>query len=171
MTADSGSTLEKLVTILGSAGLLTAAADVEPYLTDQRRLYRGRALAVAMPRTTQEVSRVLALCNERRVGVVPHGGNTGYCGGTAPSESGDQLVVALARLNRIRAVDALNYSLIAEAGCVLATVQEAADAAERFFPLSLGAEGSCQIGGNLSTNAGGTNVVRYGMARELVLGL
>jgi FAD/FMN-containing dehydrogenase len=171
MTADSGSTLEKLVTILGSAGLLTAAADVEPYLTDQRRLYRGRALAVAMPRTTQEVSRVLALCNERRVGVVPHGGNTGYCGGTAPSESGDQLVVALARLNRIRAVDALNYSLIAEAGCVLAAVQEAADAAERFFPLSLGAEGSCQIGGNLSTNAGGTNVVRYGMARELVLGL
>jgi FAD/FMN-containing dehydrogenase len=114
---------------------------------------------------------VLGLCNERRVGVVPQGGNTSYCGGATPDESGQQIVLALKRLNRIRQVDPLNYSLTAEAGCILADVQRAADEAERFFPLSLGSEGTCQIGGNLSTNAGGTAVLRYGMMRDLVLGL
>ena len=102
---------------------------------------------------------------------MPHGGNTGYCGGATPDESGRQLVLSLQRLQRIRSIDPLNYSLVAEAGCVLASVQRAADEAERFFPLSLGSEGSCQIGGNLSTNAGGTSVLRYGMMRDLVLGL
>jgi FAD/FMN-containing dehydrogenase len=162
--------LDALRGVLGADGLLSGAA-CEPYLLDHRRLYRGRALAVALPRSVAEVSQLLALCNAQRIGVVPQGGNTGYCGGATPDESGRQLVLSLARLNRIRSVDPANYSLVAEAGCILAQVQEAAAAAQRFFPLSLGSEGSCQIGGNLSTNAGGTSVLRYGMMRDLVLGL
>jgi D-lactate dehydrogenase (cytochrome) len=161
----------ELRAILGADGVLTAAADCAPFLTDHRRLYHGAAVAVALPRTTAEVSRLLSLCQERRVPVVPQGGNTSYCGGATPDESGRQLLLSLKRLNRIRSVDAANYSLTAEAGCVLAQVQRAADEAERYFPLSLGSEGSCQIGGNLSTNAGGVSVLRYGMMRELVLGL
>ena len=157
--------------ILGSDGVLTDAADIEPYLTDHRRLYRGRALAVALPRAVEQVSRLLAWCNENRLGVVPHAGNTSYCGGATPDESGRQVVLSLKRLNQVRSIDPLNYSLIAEAGCILADVQRAADDAERLFPLSLGSEGTCQIGGNLSTNAGGTSVLRYGMMRDLVLGL
>jgi FAD/FMN-containing dehydrogenase len=162
---------QALVEILGSDGILTDSAAIAPYLTDHRHLYRGRALAVILPRSVEQISRVLRFCNERRIGVVPHGGNTGYCGGATPDESGDQVVVSMRRLNRIRGIDALNYSLVAEAGCILAEVQRAADEAERLFPLSLGSEGSCQIGGNLSTNAGGLSVLRYGMMRDLVLGL
>ena len=161
----------KLREVLGADGVVADAGDIEPYLTDHRRLYHGNALAVALPRSVEQVSRVLALCNEHRVSVVPHGGNTSYCGGATPDESGRQLVLALKRLNRIRQVDPVNYSFIVEAGCILADAQDAADEADRFFPLSLGSEGTCQIGGNLSTNAGGTSVLRYGMMRDLVLGL
>ena len=157
--------------IVGAEAVLTDAAECAPYLADHRGLFHGRALAVVLPRTVAEVSRLLALCDAARIGVVPHGGNTSYCGGATPDESGRQLVLSLKRLNRIRAVDAANYSLTAEAGCLLARVQQAADEAGRLFPLSVGSEGSCQIGGNLSTNAGGTSVLRYGMMRELVLGL
>jgi D-lactate dehydrogenase (cytochrome) len=157
--------------ILGPDGVLTDAADIEPFLTDHRHLYRGRALTVALPRSVDQISRLLAYCNDNRIGVVPHAGNTSYCGGATPDESGEQIVLSLKRLNRIRNVDPLNYSLIVEAGCILADVQRAADDAERMFPLSLGSEGTCQIGGNLSTNAGGTSVLRYGMMRDLVLGL
>jgi D-lactate dehydrogenase (cytochrome) len=157
--------------ILGSDGVLTDAADIEPYLTDHRHLYHGEALTVALPRSVEQISRLLAYCNSRRIGVVPHGGNTSYCGGATPDESGQQLVLSLKRLNQIRKIDPLNYSLTVEAGCILADVQRAADEAERLFPLSLGSEGTCQIGGNLSTNAGGTSVLRYGMMRDLVLGL
>jgi FAD/FMN-containing dehydrogenase len=153
-----------IVEILGPDGVLTDAADIAPFLVDHRRLYQGRALAVVLPRSVEQISRLVRLCNERRIGVVPHGGNTGYCGGATPDDSGNQIVVSMRRLNRIRNVDALNYSLVAEAGCILAGV-------ERFFPLSLGSEGTCQIGGNLSTNAGGLSVLRYGMMRDLVLGL
>jgi D-lactate dehydrogenase (cytochrome) len=160
-----------LTEILGTDGLVTQASAVEPFLTDHRRLYRGQTLGVALPRSVDQISRLLAFCNEQRIGVVPHGGNTGYCGGATPDESGRQIVLSVKRLNRLRSVDPLNYSLVAEAGCILADVQRAADEAERLFPLSLGSEGSCQIGGNLSTNAGGTNVLRYGMMRDLVLGL
>jgi D-lactate dehydrogenase (cytochrome) len=156
--------------ILGAGDLLTGEA-CAPFESDHRRLYRGRALAVAQPRSVDEVARILAACDGARVGVVPHGGNTGYCGGATPDETGTQLVLSLARLNRVRGVDPENYSLIAEAGCLLAEVQRAAAAAGRHFPLSLGSEGSCQIGGNLSTNAGGVHVLRYGMMRDLVLGL
>ena len=163
--------LERIARIVGAQRLLSAPDALEPYLTDHRELYHGRAFAVAQPETAEQVAQLLALCNEQRIGVVPQGGNTGYCGGATPDESGTQLVISLARLNRIRAVDALNDSLIAEAGCVLADIQRTADEAQRYFPLSLGSQGSCQIGGNLSTNAGGVHVLRYGMMRELVLGL
>jgi FAD/FMN-containing dehydrogenase len=161
----------RLRELLGADGVLTDAADCAPFLTDHRGLYRGQALAVVLPRSVAQVSQLLALCHAARIGVVPHGGNTSYCGGATPDPSGAQLLLSLKRLNRIRSVDAANYSLIVEAGCVLERVQQAAEEAERFFPLSLGSEGSCQIGGNLSTNAGGTNVLRYGMMRDLVLGL
>lgn len=171
MTPAAADFSEALREILGADGLLTAAADCAPFLTDHRRLYQGAALAVALPRSVAQVSQLLSLCHARRVGVVPHGGNTSYCGGATADESGRQLVLSLRRLNRIRSLEAANYSLVAEAGCVLAQVQRAADEADRCFPLSLGSEGSCQIGGNLSTNAGGVSVLRYGMMRDLVLGL
>jgi D-lactate dehydrogenase (cytochrome) len=161
----------RLSVLLGSDCLLTEDAAIEPFITDHRKLYRGRTPAVAVPRTAEQISRLLSFCNDNRVGVVPQGGNTGYCGGATPDESGEQIVLSLRRLNRIRNVDARNWSTVVEAGCILADIQRAADQADRFFPLSLGSEGTCQIGGNLSTNAGGTNVVRYGMTRDLVLGL
>jgi D-lactate dehydrogenase (cytochrome) len=167
----AGTLLQELEALLDAGTLLTEPAEIAPLLIDHRRLYQGRALAVAAPHSVEEVARIVRWCNQRRVGLVPQGGNTGYCGGATPDESGRQLLLTLRRLNRIRAVDAADFSMTVEAGCVLERVQQAADAAERFFPLSLGSQGSCQIGGNLSTNAGGLNVVRYGMARALVLGL
>jgi FAD/FMN-containing dehydrogenase len=118
-----------------------------------------------------EVSRIVRACGDAGVAIVPQGGNTGMCAGAVPDESGEQVLLSLERMNRIRDVDAFNFSMEVEAGCVLATIQEAAQAVDRYFPLSLGAEGSCQIGGNLATNAGGVNVIRYGSARALVLGL
>ncbi|MCC7484845.1 MAG: FAD-binding oxidoreductase [Burkholderiales bacterium] len=163
--------LARLAGIVGPRGLVTDAREMEPYLVDWRRHYRGAALAVARPASTAEVAAVMRECVATRTCVVPQGGNTGMCGGATPSPAGNGIVVSLSRMNRIREVDALNNTLTAEAGCVLANVQEAALAADRFFPLSLGAEGSCQIGGNLATNAGGVNVLRYGNARELALGL
>ena len=170
MTPGAAELRSRLRGIVGEDGLVADEA-AEPYLHDHRRLFSGRALAIVRPKDVAEVAAVLAACNAAGVAVVPHGGNTSYCGGATPDASGTQVVVALARLNRIRAVDAANDSLIAEAGCLLAQVQASAAAHERLFPLSLGSEGSCQIGGNLSTNAGGTSVLRYGMMRELVLGL
>jgi FAD/FMN-containing dehydrogenase len=161
----------ELRALIGADGVLTEAADTAPFLVDERRLYRGSALAVVLPRDVGQVAQIVDWCRQHHIGLVPQGGNTGYCGGATPDESGRQLLLSLRRLNRIRGVDADNFSLTAEAGCVLANVQQAAEAAERFLPLSLGSEGSCQIGGNLATNAGGLNVVRYGMARDLVLGI
>jgi FAD/FMN-containing dehydrogenase len=152
-------------------GWLESAADLAPYLVDFRRLYTGATPLVLLPRTTDEVAQVLRICSRDEVALVPHGGNTSYCGGATPDESGSQVVLSLQRLNRVRQVDALNFSMIVEAGVTLAGAQEAARAAERLFPLSLGSEGTAQIGGNLSTNAGGTAVLRYGMMRDLVLGL
>jgi FAD/FMN-containing dehydrogenase len=162
---------ESLTELLGRENLLLAAADIAPFLVDHRELFHGRALAVALPRSVEQISRLLAWCNAERIAVVPQGGNTGYCGGATPDGSGTQIVVSLRRLARIRAVEPLNYSLLAEAGCTLQQVHTAAEAAERFFPLSLGSQGSCQIGGNLATNAGGMSVLRYGMMRDLVLGI
>ena len=167
----SATLLDQLRTIVGSHGYLDQPFDVEPFVVDHRQLYRGKTPLVVRPESTQQVAAILRLCNEARVGVVPVGGNTGYCGGAVPSEDGSQIVLSMARMKRVRCVDPSNYTMIAEAGCVLADVQSAATAADRLFPLSLGSEGSCQLGGNLSTNAGGTAVLRYGMMRDLVLGL
>jgi FAD/FMN-containing dehydrogenase len=166
-----GAWREELRALIGADSVLTLASDLEPLEVDHRALYRGHALAAVLPRSAEEVARLVVWCRERRIGIVPQGGNTGYCGGATPDDSGQQLLLLLRRLNRIRELDAANFSITAEAGCVLASVQQAAAAAERFFPLSLGSEGSCQIGGNLATNAGGLNVVRYGMTRDLVLGI
>ena len=163
--------LAQLRAAIGTEQILTGAADIAPFLVDHRKLYHGKALAVVQPRDAAEVCKVLALCNALRIAVVPQGGNTSYCGGATPDASGAQIVMSLRHMDRIRGVDAPNFSMTVEAGCILAKVQAVAIAAQRFFPLSLGAEGSCQIGGNLGTNAGGLNVVRYGMARDLVLGI
>jgi FAD/FMN-containing dehydrogenase len=156
---------------VGAGGWLDSAGDVAPYLTDFRHLYQGATPLVLMPRSADEVAKILTLCHRDEAAVVPHGGNTSYCGGATPDESGSQIVLSMRRLNRVRHIDAANYSMIVEAGCTLAGVQAAAREADRLFPLSLGSEGTAQIGGNLSTNAGGTAVLRYGMMRDLVLGL
>ena len=162
---------KRFADIVGAANVLTAPADTKPYYTDWRRQYSAPAECVVRPASTPEVSQVVALCAAEGIAVVPQGGNTGLVGGSVPTGTRREIVLSLGRMNRIRALDALNDTVTVEAGCVLAAVQSAADEAGRLFPLSLAAEGSCQIGGNLSTNAGGVNVLRYGNAREQVLGL
>jgi FAD/FMN-containing dehydrogenase len=164
-------TLAELKAAAGDGAWLDSAEAAAPYLRDFRGLYRGATPLVLLPRSALDVARILRICDREEVAVVPHGGNTSYCGAATPDESGSQIVLSMRRLNRIRHVDAVNYSMIIEAGCTLAEAQTAARQAERLFPLSLGSEGSAQIGGNLSTNAGGTAVLRYGMMRDLVLGL
>src|SRR5262245_62206989 len=146
----SDATLDKIRAAVGSSGYLERSEDTDPYLKDFRGLFRGRAALVVLPGSTSEVSAVLALCHEHRIGVVPHGGNTSYCGGATPDASGTQIVLSLRRLSRVRNVDTRNWSMVVEAGCILADVQRAADQVDRLFPLSLGSEGTCQIGGNLS---------------------
>ena len=160
-----------LTGIVGSAHVLTAAADLQPYLTDWRGRYHGAALCVVRPGNTAEVAAVVGACAAAATPIVPQGGNTGHCGAATPDGAGSAVVLSLARLNRIRAVDAANNTITVDAGCILAAVQQAARAADRLFPLALAAEGSCQIGGNLSTNAGGVHVLRYGNTRDLTLGL
>ncbi|MEN9315238.1 MAG: hypothetical protein RIS35_1631, partial [Pseudomonadota bacterium] len=154
-----------------SGRLITDPADCAPFLTDWRKRYTGRALAVAQPDTTMDVAAIVRWCAERRVPIVPQGGNTGMVGGATPDEGGRALVLSLARMNRIRAIDPVNNAITVEAGVILANLQQAARDADRLFPLSLAAEGSCTVGGNLSTNAGGVQVLRYGNTRELCLGL
>ena len=163
--------VDQLKAILGTGGWTTDASELEPHLKDWRGLVFGRTLILVAPKNTEEVSRVVRACAAANVAIVPQGGNTGLCGGAVPDETGEQVLLSMARMNRIRGIDASNFSMEVEAGCVLADIQDAAKAVDRYFPLSLGAEGSCQIGGNLATNAGGVNVIRYGTARALVLGL
>ncbi|MFN3689269.1 FAD-binding oxidoreductase [Salinarimonas sp.] len=153
---------------LGERHVWTDVNEVEPHLVESRNLYRGSATAVVRPKDAAEVAFVLSLCNEANVRVVPQGGNTGLVGGGVPYGG---LVLSLARLDAIREVDATNSTITVEAGVTLARIQEAAEAADRLFPLSLASQGTCQIGGNLATNAGGTGVLRYGNTRDLVLGL
>jgi FAD/FMN-containing dehydrogenase len=160
-----------LAAVVGERNVLAGESDAAPYLTDWRKQFSGAAACVVRPASTAEVSAVVRACAQGGVAIVPQGGNTGLCGGSVPAGARPQVVLSLGRMNRIRALDALNNTLTAEAGCVLADVQRAADGAGRLFALSLAAEGSCQIGGNLSTNAGGVNVLRYGNARDQVLGL
>ncbi|HWI83711.1 FAD-binding oxidoreductase [Ramlibacter sp.] len=166
----SADLLRALRAIAGEPHVLTGT-DAAPYLTDWRKVATGRALAVVRPGSTGQVRDVVRACVAAGAPVVPQGGNTGQVAGATPDASGRSVVVQLGRMNRVRSIDVENDTLVAEAGCVLQQVQQAAHAAGRLFPLSLGAEGTCQIGGNLATNAGGTQVLRYGNARELALGL
>lgn len=161
--------LSRLHEILGPKGVIVDPALLEPHLVEWRGLYRGTARVVVKPANTEEVAAVVKLCAETRTPIVPQGGNTGLVGGAVADEKA--IILSLARMNKVRALDKSAYTLTVEAGVVLADVQKAAEEADRLFPLSLAAEGSCQIGGNLSTNAGGTAVLRYGNSRDLVLGL
>ena len=156
--------------LLGEAHVLTSG-DLSAYEQDWRKRTRGQALAVVRPSSTQQVADVVKACAQANVSIVPQGGNTGLVVGSIPDDTGTQVLLSLQRMNAIRAIDADNLTLTAEAGCVLQNVQQAAEQSGFLFPLSLGAEGSCTLGGNLATNAGGTQVVRYGNARELCLGL
>ncbi|MDH1682791.1 FAD-binding oxidoreductase [Pseudomonas chengduensis] len=171
MSGLSDDLLQALREVAGEAGLITDAERMQSYLSDWRGAYRGQAAAVLRPASTEEVAAVVRLCAQAGVALVPQGGNTGLCGGSIPDDSGAQVVLSLTRMKRIRAVDVANATITVEAGVILQQLQEAAAEVGRLFPLSLGAEGSCTVGGNLATNAGGTAVLRYGNMRDLALGL
>jgi FAD/FMN-containing dehydrogenase len=168
---DIATALERIKTAVGPRGWIADPAEQEPYLVEARRLWRGATRLVVRPVSTEEVAAVVRICADAKLPIVPQGGNTGLVGGGVPPEDGQNIVLALGRMSRIRAVDPVNFTMTVEAGCILAHLHEAAAEVDRLFPLSLGAEGSCQIGGNLSTNAGGIAVLRYGNTRELVLGV
>ncbi|WP_120498879.1 FAD-binding oxidoreductase [Kiloniella sp. EL199] len=163
--------LSDLETAIGTKAMITAPHDIAPYMVEQRGRFIGQTSLVVIPKTTQEVSDVVKLCAEYNIGIVPQGGHTGLVSGGIPFAGDNAIVLNTSRLNKIRAIDPTNNTMIVEAGCVLQTIQEHAALHDRLFPLSLGAEGSCQIGGNIATNAGGINVIRYGNTRQLVLGL
>ena len=163
--------LARLRAVTGEKGFLTDEADMAPYLQERRELFAGRAAAVLRPASVEEVSAIMRIAHEASIAVVPQGGNTGLVGGQMPDQSGEAIVLSLSRINKVRAIDAVNNTLTVDAGLTLAAAQEAAASVDRIFPLSLASEGTCQIGGVLSTNAGGTQVLRYGNARDLVLGL
>ncbi len=163
--------LERIKAIVGRKGWSDDPAVLEPLLLDRRGLFVGKTALLVRPASTQEVSEVVQVCAEHRIAIVPQGGNTGLVAGGVPHEHGAEILLNLSRLNRIRMVDPADYTMTVEAGCVLADIQAEAEKVDRLFPLSLGAEGSCQIGGNISTNAGGVAVLHYGNMRDLVLGL
>jgi FAD/FMN-containing dehydrogenase len=169
--APSPDTLDALARIVGEDHAIRDPDAMAPYLVEWRDLYRGKAALVLKPGTTQDVSAILARANETRTAIVPQGGNTGLVGGQIPFETGQEVVVALERLNHVRGIDLASNTMTVEAGLVLASAQQVADSAGRLLPLSLASEGSCQIGGVLATNAGGMGVLAYGNARELALGL
>ncbi|MDH3978774.1 MAG: FAD-binding oxidoreductase, partial [Gammaproteobacteria bacterium] len=169
----SSALLERFESIVGASGLVTDPDELMPALTEWRGLFSGQVSALLAPETALQVSEILTLCNAEGIGVVPQGGNTGLVGGAIPHSTPQrpEIILSARHMHAIREIDADNYTITAEAGCLLAGLQDAATDADRFFPLSLAAEGSCQIGGNISTNAGGTNVLRFGNTRDLVLGL
>jgi D-lactate dehydrogenase (cytochrome) len=160
--------LDAVRAAVGPHAWATDEATLAPHLAEERGTYRGACAVLVSPASTDEVARVVRLCADASVAVTPQGGNTGLAGGAVPASG---VLLSLKRMRRIRALDALNFTMVAEAGCVLADVQRAADDAGALFPLSLAAEGSCTVGGNISTNAGGVHVLRYGNARDLVLGI
>ncbi|WP_113439330.1 FAD-binding oxidoreductase [Rhizobium cremeum] len=164
-------TLQSFVTIVGEANALTAPADIAPYLVESRGLYHGSSPLVLKPGSTQEVSAIMALASRTGTPIVPAGGRTGHVGGQVPRDGSADVVLSLERMNRIREIDTAGEVIVADGGAILADIQKAAEAHDRLFPLSLGSEGSCRIGGNLSTNAGGTAVLAYGNIRQLCLGL
>ena len=163
--------LDRIRSAVGDAGVITDENDKAPFLRDERGYYTGTTPMIVRPVTTEEVASVVSICNETRTPIVPQGGNTGLCGGATPYEHGGEVLMSLTRMNKVRDIDVLNYAITVEAGVILADVQKAVDDVDRYFPLSLGGEGTALIGGNLSTNAGGTGVLRYGPARDLCLGL
>ena len=163
--------LHGLAAIVGEAHVVTDPQMLASHLVEPRGLYHGRALALVRPASTAQIAAVLAFCNKALIPVVPQGGNTGLVGGQTPDQSGDQIILSLNRMNKVREVDAEGGAMIVEAGVTLAAAQAAAEAVDRLFPLSLASEGSCTIGGNLSTNAGGVGVMAYGSMRDLALGL
>ena len=167
---DAARLIDLIAAITGPEAVLTGA-EATPFLGDWQERHRGDALCVVRPSSTGEVAAIVRLCAESGTPVVPQGGNTGVCGGAVPARGGGAVVMSMSRMNTVRALDIAGDVIVAEAGCVLADVQAAARAAGRLFPLTLGAEGSCQIGGNVSTNAGGIAALRYGSMRDLVLGL
>lgn len=168
---DLTETLRAFVSIVGPAHALSQAQDIAPYLVESRGLYHGSTPLVLKPASTEEVSAILKLASKTRTPIVPAGGRTGHVGGHVPREGAQDVVLSLERMNRIREIDTMADVIVADGGAILADIQKAAEANDRLFPLSLGSEGSCQIGGNLSTNAGGTAVLAYGNARQLCLGL
>jgi len=163
--------LASIRAVVGDRGLLTDPSDTAPYSEDWRRLYRGHTPAVVRPATTQETAAVVRLCADAGVPIVPQGGNTSMVGGAVPAEDGSELVLSTARLNRVRAIDPVDLTMTIEAGVTLKAAQDAAAEAGCLLPLSISSEGTAQIGGVLAANAGGNNTVRYGNARDLVLGL
>ena len=163
--------INQLADIVGNAGLRTGNDDTASFLTDWHGQYHGQALAVVMPETTPQVANIMAFADANDIVVVPQGGNTGFMGGATPDADGRTILLSLRRMNRIREIDATNMSMTVEAGCVLQSLHEETEKQGLYFPLNLAAKGSCTIGGNLGTNAGGLNVVRYGTTRELTLGL
>jgi FAD/FMN-containing dehydrogenase len=163
--------LARLVAVVGEKSVLAGPDEILSYTQEPRGLFGGRALAVVKPSTVAQISQVLALCNESGTGVVPQGGNTGLVGGQTPDATGRQIVLSLTKLDQIREIDPLSDAMTLEAGVTLARAQAAAESVDRYFPLSLASEGSCTIGGNLATNAGGVHVIAYGSARDLVLGV
>ena len=163
--------VQRFAAIVGDRYALTDPQDIAPYLVERRGLWHGRTSLVLRPGSVDEVSRIMRLATETNTPIVPQSGNTGLVGGQMPDASGREIVLSLSRLNRIREIDVLSNTVTVEAGVILQTLREAADAADRLFPLSLAAQGSCQLGGNLSSNAGGTGVLAYGNARELCLGV
>ena len=163
--------LARIKDVLGPRGWIDDPDRTAPFLADERGMFDGGCALVARPAATAQVAEIVGICAQAGIPVVPQGGNTGLVGAGIPRPADDAVLISLGRMNRIRDIDPLDYTITVEAGCILAAIQGAAADVDRMFPLSLGAEGTCQIGGNLSTNAGGVNVLRYGTARELVLGL
>ncbi len=162
----------ELTTIVGPKGVLTAAGDTAPFLEDWRGRYRGEAVCVVLPASTEQVSAIVTLCARTGTPVLAQGGNTSLCGGATPEANGQPpVIIGLQRMRAIRSIDPINNTICVDAGCVLATVQQAAIDNDRLYAVSLGAEGSCQVGGTIATNAGGTGVLRYGNTRDNVLGL
>ncbi|MGC4243520.1 MAG: FAD-binding oxidoreductase [Herbaspirillum sp.] len=171
MNENTQQLIEQLRSIVGDAGLVTAADEQAPYVKDWLNKWQGRVAVVVRPADTAQTAEVVRLCHQTHTPIVTQGGNTGMSGGATPDDSGAQVILSTTRMNRIRAVDPINNTMTVDAGVILAHAQEAARAAGRYFPLSLGAEGSCTVGGNLATNAGGIAVLRFGNMRELALGL
>ncbi|MDR3326434.1 MAG: FAD-binding oxidoreductase [Rhodospirillaceae bacterium] len=159
-----------MIDIVGKHGIITDSSEMFPYLEEERGIFHGRSIAVVCPSSVSEISSVVRLCASQNVGIVPQGGNTGLCGGAIPS-SGTEIILSLSRLNKIRAIDPINFTITVDSGVVLETIQKVASDVECLFPLSFPSEGSAQIGGIISTNAGGVGVLRYGNARDLVMGL